>query len=263
VLANVLEHHAATHGFSLVTTHTIREAIAILSRSGDPGSRFEHILVDVRGTDDETEREIAAINAASVGIRPTIILCRTARQRHQVPGATNIAGCRKLRIPVREVSLLRALAGETTGSSPSHLPVEVIGASEGTPNETGLTVLVAEDNVVNRRLIGIQLRKLGHVVDFAENGVEATTAAERKRYDLVLMDCQMPEMDGYEATRKLRSDRRFAELWVVAMTANALQGDRERCLAAGMSDYLSKPIRDRDLREAIQRFHSRVPQASR
>jgi CheY-like chemotaxis protein len=116
-----------------------------------------------------------------------------------------------------------------------------------------LRVLVAEDHAVNQRLVQLQLRKLGLAADVAATGIEALEALARAPYDLVLMDCQMPEMDGYETTRRIRADPRFAPVRIIAMTANAMQGDREKCLDAGMDDYVSKPIREPELRAALTR----------
>ena len=112
-------------------------------------------------------------------------------------------------------------------------------------------ILVAEDNVVNQRVILLQLKKLGYQAELANNGLEVLQALERSSYGIVFMDCQMPEMDGYEATRMIRSDKRYAKLRIIAMTANAMQGDREKCLAAGMDDYLSKPTRLVDLKNML------------
>ncbi len=116
-----------------------------------------------------------------------------------------------------------------------------------------LRVLVVEDNLVNQRLVRLQLQKLGLRADLAANGLEALQALDRARYDVVLMDCQMPDMDGYEATRRLRANGRHHAVRVIAMTANAMQGDREKCLAAGMDDYIPKPIREAELRAALAR----------
>jgi CheY-like chemotaxis protein len=118
---------------------------------------------------------------------------------------------------------------------------------------SGLRVLLAEDNVVNQKLaLGI-LGKLGHETTIANNGCEALEKIQRQQFDLVLMDVQMPEMDGLAATRELRrresgGDKRLP---VIAMTAHAMKGDRDRCIAAGMDDYLSKPIRLKDLSEKL------------
>ncbi len=115
-------------------------------------------------------------------------------------------------------------------------------------------ILLAEDNPVNQKVALRMLERIGFFAEVANNGVEALEALEKKRYDIVLMDMQMPEMDGLEATRRIvekypEPDRPY----IIALTANAMQGDRERCIAAGMNDYISKPIRMEDLHEAFDR----------
>jgi CheY-like chemotaxis protein len=121
-----------------------------------------------------------------------------------------------------------------------------------------LRILVTEDNVVNQRLALRLLEKLGYRADVAANGLEALEALERQRYDLVLMDVQMPEMDGVEATRHILERSTDGERpWIVAMTAEVMRGDREGFLAAGMNDYVAKPIRPQELVAAITRTPSR------
>jgi signal transduction histidine kinase/ActR/RegA family two-component response regulator len=115
-----------------------------------------------------------------------------------------------------------------------------------------LRILLAEDNVVNQKLATRLLSRMGYEPDLAANGLEAVEAVERQPYDLVLMDVQMPEMDGLEATRAIVEQIPFeGRPWIVAMTANAMDGDRERCLEAGMNGYISKPIRVEELVAAI------------
>ena len=115
-----------------------------------------------------------------------------------------------------------------------------------------LRILLAEDNVVNQKLALRLLQQMGYRADLASNGIEAVESVERQTYDVVLMDVQMPEMDGLEATRRICARWRAGERpRIVAMTANAMQGDREMCLAAGMDDYLTKPIRVERLVEAL------------
>ena len=115
-----------------------------------------------------------------------------------------------------------------------------------------LRILLAEDNVVNQKLALRILQQMGYRADLASNGIEAVESVERQTYDVVLMDVQMPEMDGLEASRRITAQWPAGERpRIVAMTANAMQGDREMCLAAGMDDYITKPIRVDQLVEAL------------
>jgi CheY-like chemotaxis protein len=118
-----------------------------------------------------------------------------------------------------------------------------------------LRILLAEDNVVNQKLALRLLQQMGYRADLASNGVEAVECVERQAYDVVLMDVQMPEMDGLEASRRIVA-RGPERPRIVAMTANAMQGDREMCLQAGMDDYITKPIHVEQLVEAL---HQALP----
>jgi two-component system, sensor histidine kinase len=118
-------------------------------------------------------------------------------------------------------------------------------------------VLLAEDTEMNRMLVRILLTRMGFEVDEVENGQQAVDALARKRYDLVLMDCMMPVMDGYEATRILRAREAEAgqeRVPVIALTASAIAGDRERCRQAGMDDYMTKPFQVDDFTAIVQRY---------
>jgi len=114
-----------------------------------------------------------------------------------------------------------------------------------------LRIPLAEDNAVNQKLALRILEQMGYRADLASNGLEASEALERQLYDVILMDVQMPELDGLEATRQIRSNAHITQPNIIAMTANAMQGDREMCIAAGMNDYISKPIRINELVDAL------------
>jgi CheY-like chemotaxis protein len=115
-----------------------------------------------------------------------------------------------------------------------------------------LNILLVEDNPVNQKLVFAMLKKTGITVDTAENGLEAVQKTREHAYDLVFMDIQMPVMDGIQATREIREG--FPNLPIIAMTAHALKGDREICIAAGMNDYLSKPIRREQVMAMIEKW---------
>jgi CheY-like chemotaxis protein len=155
-------------------------------------------------------------------------------------------------------SLQRCLRARSSSVANSPLPASekrsdprkpLIAAPEG----RALRVLVAEDNMVNQRVATLQLQRLGHTVDLAINGNQVLQLLEHNAYDVILMDGQMPELDGYQTTQCIRQNPAYNSIRIIAMTANAMQGDRERCLAVGMDDYVSKPVRLSELQAALGR----------
>ncbi len=161
--------------------------------------------------------------------------------------------------PVRASQLYNALVGVLAERTEEPADIEA-AADGGAAPSSSLRILLAEDNAVNQKVALRLLDKLGYQADVASNGREALEALERQRYDVVLMDVQMPEMDGLEASRRI-SERWPAESRprIIAMTANAMIEDREACFAAGMDDYLAKPVRPEELANALTRAHSHGP----
>jgi CheY-like chemotaxis protein len=155
--------------------------------------------------------------------------------------------------PVKPSALLDAvltvLAPDAARPAARPSPVAASGAGLGATHP--LRILVAEDNPINVKLALKLLERMGYDATVAGNGFEVLERLEQDPYDIVLMDVQMPEMDGLEATRRVRARWPDHTLRIVAMTANAMEGDREMCLAAGMDDYLSKPIRPEALAQAL------------
>lgn len=164
--------------------------------------------------------------------------------------------CRELGItaylvkPVRQKDLLSAIRGCLTETVIQSASNESASASAG---DRSLRILLAEDNPINQTVATRTLEKRGHSVQIANNGREVLAALEQKQFDLILMDVQMPEMDGFEATAAIRERERLTgvHISIIAMTAHAMNGDRERCLAGGMDGYVSKPIRVPELLKAI------------
>ncbi len=158
--------------------------------------------------------------------------------------------------PVKE-RLLLEMAGALADGLPAASVVEEAEGTGGMADPgaiAGRRVLMAEDNAINQQVVTEILGNAGVAVRIAENGREAVAAVLDGAVDAVLMDVQMPELDGFEATRRIRMDGRFADLPIIAMTAHAMKGDRDRCLAAGMNDYITKPIEPDQLLAALHRW---------
>lgn len=160
--------------------------------------------------------------------------------------------------PVRASRLFDTLINVVNGPSSTASPMGTLHAP--IPPAYAINILVAEDNLINQTVILSQLEMLGYQPDCVTNGIEALESITKKTYDLVLMDCQMPVMDGYAATKELRRrEEAQRHTIVIALTANAMRGDRQKCLDAGMDDYLSKPIEREDLAAAIRRWIHKKP----
>jgi CheY-like chemotaxis protein len=170
------------------------------------------------------------------------------------PSAAVVPGTRTLRQPLsqRQLSSALATAPEATARTLSPDAPAAASAADGRT-----AVLLAEDNAINRKVAVRMLEKLGCSVVLAENGRQALERVSAQPFALVLMDCRMPEMDGLEATRRIRALERSqgrAQLPIVALTAHALAADRELCIAAGMNDYISKPVRLESLKQVLVRW---------
>jgi CheY-like chemotaxis protein len=120
--------------------------------------------------------------------------------------------------------------------------------------EKALRILLVEDNLLNQKVALLMLKKLGYRADVASNGLEALNAIEERHYDVILMDIQMPEMDGIEATKRIRKRWTSRDIKIIAVTAHALEYTREECIAAGMDNYITKPVTTEDLKAALDRI---------
>ena len=225
------------------------------------GKSFDAAILDMNMPDMDGLALAAAIreNRPS-GDLPLVLFTSLGRRESGMDGLQFAAQLSK---PIKPSQLFDALIAIFAGQAQAPSPAEA--AKQRMDPEMAhrhpLRILLAEDNVVNQKLALRLLLGMGYRADVAANGLEAIDSIARQPYDVVLMDVQMPEMDGLEASRQI--NRRWGKAErprIVAMTANAMQGDRELCLAAGMDDYLTKPIRVNDLVAALYRTRARVAQ---
>ena len=255
-----LVHHQITSwGMRNGDADSGKEALAILRREAATGDPYRIAILDMQMPEMDGLSLARAIKADPAIAGTRLLMMTSLGRRDEV--AIREAGVELcLTKPVKQSQLfdcLVTLTGEYAVAEPvkqhrtTHLPTQRTEHNSGEQ----IRILVAEDNIVNQRVALRQLDRMGYTADAVANGAEVLEALERIPYDLVLMDCQMPEMDGYEATREIRlreGDSKHTP--VIAMTANALGGDRERCLDAGMDDYISKPVKPETLAAAIERW---------
>jgi CheY-like chemotaxis protein/HPt (histidine-containing phosphotransfer) domain-containing protein len=229
-------------------TGSAREALAWV----EAGEAFDLGLVDAEMSDVDGRRLAESIRRFRDSDALPLVLVTSRGRKAGGPSGTFAA---VLARPVRPRSLASVLAGIRDDSV--SLRRRRAGAS-GLPRDLGAThplrILLAEDNAVNQKVALTYLTRMGYRADVAASGREALEAALREPYDVILMDVQMPEMDGLEATQRIRTlVPRDRGPWIVALTASAMTGDAERCSAAGMDDYLSKPVRIEELAAALRR----------
>jgi PAS domain S-box-containing protein len=231
-------------------------ALEMLRKAHGEGKPYDIAVLDMMmpGMDG---MEVARTIKADPRLYATRLLVLTSVGDYASPDKIRELGISaSLNKPARRSQLyncLLGLAGMNTAGSDAHA-----GKSVAEPSFSG-RLLLAEDNPINQEVTRGMVQKLGCSLDIVENGKEVLQALSRKRYDLVLMDCQMPEMDGYTATRIIRQKQERGEfgpgpLGIVALTAHAMTGDREQCLDAGMDDYLRKPFTLEQLKQTLKRF---------
>jgi signal transduction histidine kinase/CheY-like chemotaxis protein len=247
---HIVEHQATTWGMATRGTASPREALEWI-RHGDP---FDIAILDMHSPEMDGLALASEIRLLRDPRQLPVVLLSSLGRRDAA--SERVMPAAYLTKPIKPSHLLDTLlevcAQRQPVRSTSHSVPPPVNAQPA--ERSPLRILLAEDNTVNQKLALRLLTQLGYRADVAGNGLEVIAALERQTYDVVLMDVQMPELDGLEATRRIRAE------WVppcgpriIAMTANAMEGDREACLAAGMDDYVSKPIRVHDLLAALQR----------
>jgi CheY-like chemotaxis protein/HPt (histidine-containing phosphotransfer) domain-containing protein len=241
----------------VLSVRTAAEALEFLRDAAAEKNPFQVAVVDLsaRELGDLALMQAIKADAQLGGLRMVGLSALGNRLEPAVMQEARISACltKPIRVSRLYDCLARVLSGH--GDDTKFFAAEAFG--EVLPYyaaaKRNIRILLAEDNTVNQRLALRQLKKLGYNADAVANGREVLEALQRVPYDVILMDCQMPEVDGYEAARRIRQGARGGAPYIIALTANALVGDRNRCLSAGMNDYLPKPLDLPGLEGVLQR----------
>ncbi|MBI4719392.1 MAG: response regulator [Planctomycetes bacterium] len=245
------------------------EGLEQLRLAKDQAAPYALVLLDIQMPDVDGVSVGRAIRAGDAYGRPKVICISSVGSRSEIPGCDTATGDAWLIKPVRQSLLLDTLvtimgrtAPPTVGPAPGDEKRRRQSAARvGVERRRGFArVLLVEDNPVNRRVAQGILERGGYDVTTAENGCQAVDKLRQWSFDVVLMDVQMPEMDGLQATELLRQDPQFARLPIIAMTAHAMKEDRDRCLAAGMNDYITKPVRAEELYKMVAKWMPTHPE---
>jgi len=283
----ILEQYASQWGLQSASASDAYQALALLRDAATRGEPFDLAILDLQMPRMDGLELGHTITADPVLAATRLVLLTSIGLRGQAEKAKQAGISAYLTKPVHRSQLYDCLSMIVDLPAKSVTdPLEVGAASR--PHDVLVTrhvlkeaaaaararILVAEDNIVNQKVAVCQLEKLGYRADIVANGLEAVEAVSRVRYALILMDCQMPEMDGWEATAEIRRREAMGDgqeaigssltsslsplasrhVPIIAMTANAMQGDREKCLEAGMDDYLSKPVKLEHLEATLARW---------
>jgi PAS domain S-box-containing protein len=261
-----LQHVLAAWGLDQRLAGTGEEALGLIRADAARGRAFEVVIVDMHMPGMDGLMFARALKADPRIANTHLIMLSTLDRRDNLESFRDAGVDDYLIKPIKQQSLSACLnsvfssdAGPRTIVSGlveinRDKPAEIAPSPEA-PIMPKLRILIAEDNPVNQKVALHQLQKLGFEADAVDNGRLVLEALERTPYDLIFMDCQMPELDGYAATQEIRRrEGKSKHTWIVAVTAHTLQGDREKCFAAGMDDYVSKPVKPASLQAAIHHF---------
>jgi CheY-like chemotaxis protein len=254
-------------GMLPVAASSAKEALGLLREASLRESHFPLLLTDVHMPVMDGFAFVEALQGSPYISRSAIVMLTSAEHRGDKVLSRQFGVSAYLSKPIRREELRRALTAAladlnpATKSSPPQAAVEPEVKGDAWPEPAksaaaSLRILLTEDNLINQRVASTLLQREGHEVFIANNGLEALRALEERAFDLILMDVQMPQMDGLEATAAIRRLEKGSRtrIPIIAMTAHAMADDRDRCLAAGMDSYVSKPIDIHTLLETIEQW---------
>jgi two-component system sensor histidine kinase/response regulator len=286
----IMDHHTRAWRMRSASAPSGEKALQLMRAAATANEPFDLVILDMQMPEMDGLMLAKAIKTDPAIAKAKLVML-TSLGNHMDTEALKEAGIEACVLkPVKQARLFERIA-EVMGDRPAKKPVvtepiaaapapspvsapvpvpapvetpKLIAAEPAKPraesSHKGVRILLAEDNRINQMVALGLLQNIGFSADTAVNGLEVMTALEREPYDIILMDCQMPELDGYETTQRIRALKKSPSPRIIAMTANAMRGESEKCLAAGMDDYLSKPVRLEALREMLNRW---LPDASR
>jgi CheY-like chemotaxis protein/HPt (histidine-containing phosphotransfer) domain-containing protein len=242
-----------------------QQALQLMSLSYEDQIPYDLVIIDLHMPDMNGLELTQIINSHSNYRKTQLLMLNTVFESLSAQQTQELGIIAQLTKPLRQSVLLNTLVCLASGKT-----IEALGSNNNSRQidipvsklKFEAKILIVEDHVVNQRLAQQILTGCGCVVDTADNGQEAVIATRNKHYDLIFMDCQMPILDGYQATQQIRaheisltqSPQKIIQIPVIALTANALSSDREKCIASGMSDYLAKPFRKQQILEMLEKW---------
>jgi len=249
ILARMLEHWS----MPAVLADGCESALAAIDRAFEMGQPFRFILLDAHMPGIDGYELARRIQNSPSAAGATVLMLSSASHTDDTHKCRHLGISRYLVKPICQHELLQAMLEAPPDSGP---PAPAADTRPSLPAGPALRILLAEDSLVNQKVTVRALERRGHTVLVAQNGHEVVALASRERFDLILMDVQMPEMDGYEATAAIRAMERKtgSHTPILAMTAHAMKSDQDRCVAAGMDDYISKPIHLKELIQKVEQF---------
>lgn len=250
----ILEQILLYWGMNPTVVDSGKGALAAIKNACESGRPFPIILTDCMMPEMDGFELVDRINQDACSPASTIVMLTSSGERGDAARCMNLGIAAYLLKPVKQSELLFTISKVLQGPSADQTRPSLITRHSIRESKHRLSILLAEDNAVNQKLAIKMLERMGHTVTVTANGIGALELLEKMNFDLILMDVQMPEMDGLEATRTFRDREKTVggHVPIIAMTAYAMKGDKERCLESGMDGYISKPISGQELYETIE-----------
>ncbi len=261
IIDNFLRDTGCRYEFAYDSTSTIT-AVELSHLAHDP---YHLLLIDQCHPATQSQNILEYLAATDRSVHLRVILMKAIGESINSNIGTYAGPIAFIQKPLKRQAFLNSIVTCANRNAEGHqqtVSEDQTGEQPVNDHRT-LRILLAEDNLINQKVATKLISRMGHNIDVVSNGVEAIQSLEHTSYDLVLMDCLMPEMDGYEATQRIRNSTTPVlnhDIPIIAMTANAMAGDREKCIAAGMSDYIAKPIDPAELTELLNRWAQGIPE---